>query len=158
MIKILFFFLGQEEDRGIGASSGATMRDIISPFVGCHYTGKNKIDFGKLPVKDNGQWPMVCMVSGCSAAFGKGNGPTKVIFSHSHSATTPYINISRLYLLSTFLPRFALALCAYVIVANCEIASRRTLPGSNSLLFTISFFSCFLHVPHSPRCPFAMKD
>ncbi len=37
------------------------------------------------------------MISGCSAAFGKGNGPTKVILSHS--TTTPSINITRLYLL-----------------------------------------------------------
>ena len=127
------------------------MGDTASPLAGCHYIGKDKGDLGKLPVEDNKS--TACMISGCSAAFGKGNGPTKVILSHS--TTTPSINITRLYLLPALLPFGRLALvcfCAEVVAANFEIASRRTPPGSNSLLFTISFFSC-LHVP----CTFAVK-
>jgi hypothetical protein len=47
--------------------------------AGCHYIGKDKGDLGKLPVEDHKS--TVCMISGCSAAFGKGNGPKKVILS-----------------------------------------------------------------------------
>jgi hypothetical protein len=142
----LFFFPGKEEDGGIGTSSIAAMGDTASPFAGCRYIGKDKGGLGKLPVEDHKS--TVCMISGCSVAFGKGNGPTKVILSHS--TTTPSINITRLYLLPALLPFGRLALvcfCAEVVAANFEIASRRTSPGSNSILFTISFFSCMSLAP-----------
>jgi hypothetical protein len=56
----------------------------LSSCVRIHVTFFVCGDLGKLPVEDHKS--TVCMISGFSAAFGKGNGPKKVILSHS---TTP---------------------------------------------------------------------